>query len=60
MIVFRTPRAPTGAQWRLVVDTAAASPGDIPEPGTGPLLEGPQIVTVRGHSLMISVAEEDH
>jgi len=53
---FRWPDSIARARWRVVIDTAAAAPGDIAAIGSAPRSEGPTVV-VGARSLMVLEAE---
>lgn len=55
---FEIPRLPGRLRWRLVADTAKASPDDCYEPGSEPRLRDQSFYTVRPRSVVILVGRK--
>ncbi len=56
-VEFRIPASPSGQAWRRVIDTALASPLDIVELDTGPLVPQGSVYPVTAHSLLVLITE---
>jgi glycogen operon protein len=54
---FELPDAPAGRRWHLAVDTAAAPPGDVTEPGREAAIPEPTHVNPAGRSVVVLVAK---
>jgi glycogen operon protein len=54
---FEVPASPTGRQWRWLIDTTAAPPGDIVAEGAGPPVGPGERLTVAGFGLVVLMSE---
>ncbi|MEO8900939.1 MAG: glycogen debranching enzyme, partial [Polyangiaceae bacterium] len=52
---FRVAAPPSGAGWRLAVDTSREAPNDFYAPGAEPQLEAAQTYAVGPHSSVVLV-----
>jgi glycogen operon protein len=55
---FHLPPPPSGAQWRLAVDTFVEAPHDLSVPGEEPLLQYPQTYLLKSRSSAILLARK--
>ena len=55
---FRIPRPARGLNWRLAVDTAAASPEDVFAESVGPMLHPGELIRMDHHSMRCYIAAE--
>ena len=55
---FYLPVLPAGKFWRLAADTSLASPGDLPDPGNEPSLEGQIAFQLKSRSSAILLMDD--
>ncbi len=55
---FTIPPSPTGRPWHMVLNTAAASPADYSEPGSGPVIEPGGELELPDRSMIVLVSTD--
>jgi isoamylase len=59
VVTITLPPSPSGAPWRLVIDTYAESPEDVHAEGTGPSFDGGDSLAIEPFSTVVMLTEID-